>query len=448
MRELVVLSNDRVAIIGAGPAGLSAAERLAELGREVVVFERADGPGGLSRSVVDDAGFTWDVGGHVAFSKLDAFNRFFERHCSDWLEHEREAWTWLLGVWVPYPFQNNIHRLPPDAARECLDGLISAAEQDSPTPRNFGEWMESVFGKGVCRYFMRPDNFKRWATPAELMSADWIAERVSVVDVERVKENVALGRDDVGWGPNSRFRFPLEGGTGAVFDHCAEALGDRIQYGARVVRVSTEERRLYLEDGRCEEYDALINTAPLDAFMRAIGDAPESLRDDAGRLEHNGLHVVGIGLERPLRSTKCWMYFPEDDSPFYRVTNFSNYSPRNVPGGDVERYGSLMCETSYSRHKPVDAATIAEQTIDGLISVGLMTEADRDVIVSTHTIHEPYSYPIPTPERDAILGRVQPWLAEHNIQSVGRFGAWLYEAGNMDHSVVAGIMAAERVLRW
>ena len=108
------LSNERVVIVGAGPCGIACARELQRLGHhDFVVLERADGPGGLAASVVDQAGFTWDRGGHVVFSHYGEFDRLLEEVMGDdVLRHERSSYVHLGGDWVPYPVQNNLHRMP------------------------------------------------------------------------------------------------------------------------------------------------------------------------------------------------------------------------------------------------------------------------------------------------------------------------------------------------
>ena len=140
------------------------------------------------------------------------------------------------------------------------------------------------------------------------------------------------------------------------------------------------------------------------------------------------------------------MYFPEDNSPFYRVTNFHNYSPYNVPDGDTARFFSLMCETTYSPYKPEDKDTIIESTVQGLINSGMIGEADRERIASTWLIDIPYSYPVPALGRDRALGIIQPYLESRGVYSRGRFGAWKYEVGNMDHSFMQGVEVVDRIL--
>jgi UDP-galactopyranose mutase len=107
----------------------------------------------------------------------------------------------------------------------------------------------------------------------------------------------------------------------------------------------------------------------------------------------------------------------------------------------------LLAETSWSRYKLADAETIVDDVIDGLVRVGFMTEADRNLVVTRWLRSPSLSYPVPTLGRDAALGTIQPWLAARDIASRGRFGAWLYEIGNIDHSFMQGVEWVDHVLR-
>src|SRR6185503_13747639 len=170
----------KVVILGAGPTGLSAAWRLQEHGhKDWLLLESSDRPGGLSMSVRDDAGFTWDLGGHVLFSHWKYFDHLLEQALGDqWVEHQREAWVWMRERWIPYPFQNNIWRLPDEDLIPCLKGLVETrgAAAGNP-PGNFAEWLQRSFGEGLCKTFMYPYNFKVWAYPPAQLDTGWMGER-------------------------------------------------------------------------------------------------------------------------------------------------------------------------------------------------------------------------------------------------------------------------------
>ena len=116
----------RVAIIGAGPTALGAAYRLKELGQNnFVVYEASGVGGGLASSRTDERGFTWDIGGHVLFSHYPYFDQLMDRiiPAEDWLHHQRESWIRVRNRFIPYPFQCNLHRLPEEDMRRCLDAV-------------------------------------------------------------------------------------------------------------------------------------------------------------------------------------------------------------------------------------------------------------------------------------------------------------------------------------
>lgn len=437
----------KIVILGAGPTGLGAAHYLNKIGQsDWHLFERAPHVGGLSSSFIDDNGFTWDVGGHVLFSHYDCFDEAVEEALGEeYYNHLRESWIRILNTWVPYPFQNNIRHLPSVALEFCLEGLRVFRANPSMA-RNFRDWMDAIFGKGIVKYFMEPYNRKVWGVPLETMGKEWLGERVSVVDLARIEKNIAEQRDDVNWGPNNRFKFPRFGGTGAIFEGIARPFRDRISFVHELAAVDLEAKEVSFSNGRKELYDVLINTTPLDRFIQKCNPLPDAVRGAAKDLVHNSGLIVGLGFAGGRTDSKCWMYFPESNSPFYRVTNFFNYSPYNVPNGDVGSYFSLMCETTYSPHKPVDKDRIVEDTIQGLINSGMISEEERGRIVSRYLIDVPYSYPVPTLGRDRALAVIQPWLESNGVYSRGRFGAWKYEVGNMDHSFMQGVEVAERIL--
>lgn len=437
----------KILLLGTGPCGLGAAHHLHQQNQnDWQIFERNSQVGGLSTSFVDSAGFTWDIGGHVLFSHYPQFDQIYEQAINgQFYQQQRESWVRVQNTWVPYPFQNNVRYLPECARNQCVNGLKNLAGGPESTA-NFKEWMNAVFGEGIVKYFMAPYNFKVWATPPELMSKDWIAERVSVVDLERIEKNIAEERDDVAWGPNNLFKFPKFGGTGAIYEAIAKPFRDKIHFGHELTQLDLKNKCAVFSNGVEVKYDSLISTIPLDQLIEKCLSAPDEVRSAAAKLVHNSAYVVGIGLRQKRTDSKCWMYFPEDNCPFYRVTNFHNYSPYNVPNGDVEQYSALMCETSYSQHKPVSRETIIEETIQGLISTGLMEEGDRERVVSRYLIDVPYAYPVPTVERDAALKVIQPFLGEYQVYSRGRFGAWKYEIGNMDHSFMQGVEIASRLI--
>ena len=277
-----------------------------------------------------------------------------------------------------------------------------------------------------------------------MMSTSWQGDRVPAVDVERILRNQVHDRDDVSWGPNNKFKFPLLG-TGMLYERIAEALPKPVRFHRAAVEIDLAAKRVTYSDGSTENYDKLVTTMPLKELVKIIVDCPPEIVGAVNSLHHTEGFFIGIGVADPCPSSKCWMYFPEDDSPFYRVTYLSNYSPKMTPGPG---HFSLLAEVSKSEYKPENGDDVVERTIEGLVSSKLLTREQADhKIVSRELMHVPYSYPVPTLGRDAALEIVQPWLMARDVYSRGRFGAWRYEIGNTDHSVMMGVELAEHLLR-
>jgi protoporphyrinogen oxidase len=436
-------------IIGAGPTGLGAAWRLQNLGQENWhIVSAGDSAGGLAGSVVDERGFTWDLGGHVIFSHYEQFDRLLDDLLPDqWVEHVREAWVWIRNRFIPYPFQNNIWRLPPEDLIPCLDGLVDLQRNGASNcePDTFFHWIINSFGQGLADVFFLPYNRKVWAYDPSKLSTGWMGERVATVNLSKILHSLVLQKDDLGWGPNALFRFPLRGGTGAIWQALSRKLpAQSIEFGRSVVEISLADRSALLDNGVRLKYDYLISTMPMDLLLQILVDRPD-LSSRSGEFVHSSTHVVGVGIDGEIPqnlATKCWMYFPEPNVPFYRATAFSNYSPFNVPRPGEQ--WSLMCEVSESPCKPVNSDRIVNEVVEGMLSAQLLPR--RESVVSLWHKRLEYGYPTPFVGRDTLLNDIEPELRKLQIWSRGRFGAWKYEVSNQDHSFMQGVEAVDNIL--
>jgi len=443
------MQHSRFLIIGAGPTGLGAAWRLHELNQDDwLVLEAAPEAGGLARSFVDKKGFTWDIGGHVQFSHYDYFDRVMDSLLGPdgWNHHQRESWIWMRDRFIPYPLQNNLHRLPAEDLDKCLQGLLDiAVTPREQAPHSFKDWILSKFGAGIADTFMFPYNFKVWAHEPAIMNATWVGERVAPTDLRKVLRNLVYQTDDLAWGPNNTFRFPKRGGTGAIWKACSARLpSERQAYNCPVTSIDLEKRTLVLSNGSALSYDVLLSTIPLTELIKLSGRADLHPVAERGLLSSSS-NIVGLGIAgqppEALR-TKSWIYFPEANCPFYRVTVFSNYAQANVP--DPGSTWSLMLEVSESRHRNVDQQTLVDSVIDGAVATGLVSDPQQ--ILSRWSYRATYGYPVPGTQRDASLSQLVPEFERYGVYPRGRFGLWKYEVSNQDHSFMQGVELVERVL--
>ncbi|KAH9220019.1 hypothetical protein DL95DRAFT_456932 [Leptodontidium sp. 2 PMI_412] len=467
--------NVDVLVIGAGPTGLGAAKRLNQInGPSWMIIDSNETPGGLASTDVTPEGFLYDVGGHVIFSHYKYFDDCIDEALpneDDWYTHQRISYVRCKELWVPYPFQNNISMLPKEEQVKCVDGLIDAAlaaRTATDKPKDFDEWIVRNIGVGIADLFMRPYNFKVWAVPTTKMQCAWLGERVAAPDVKSVVKNVILNKTAGNWGPNATFRFPARDGTGGIWIAVANTLPkEKTLFGKQgeVSKVNADAHTVTLAGGKTIGYKKLITTMAVDQLVEQMED--KELVSLSKGLFYSSTHVIGVGLRgaRPERiGDKCWLYFPEDDCPFYRATIFSNYSPYNQPEESVKLptqyladgskpkssepqegpYWSIMLEVSESSMKPVDHENLLKETIQGLINTEMIKPEDE--IVSTYHRRFDHGYPTPSLEREGVLKELLPKLQAKDIYSRGRFGSWRYEVGNQDHSFMLGVEAADHIV--
>lgn len=297
------------------------------------------------------------------------------------------------------------------------------------------------------------------------MQCAWLGERVAAPDLQTVTKNIILNKVAGNWGPNATFRFPARGGTGAIWIGVADTLPRRnclFGKNGAVEKIKPDMKTVIMADGSTIRYKKLISTMAVDALCEKMMDP--SLIKLSRELYYSTTHVIGVGIrgERPDRiGDKCWLYFPEDNCPFYRATIFSNYSPQNQPDASVKLptqylasgqkaasddakegpYWSIMLEVSESSMKPVDEANLLKDCIQGLINTSMVRPTDE--IVSTYHRRFDHGYPTPSLEREGVLTKLLPRLEAKGIYSRGRFGSWRYEVGNQDHSFMLGVEAAD-----
>lgn len=447
LKQQLKKATRRILIIGAGPTGLGAAYRLNELGHtNFCVYEKNQYVGGLSASFTDNKGFLWDFAVHVAHSHYHYFDQLMKKLLPNgYYHHQRLSWIREYGRYIPYPFQYNLRHLPHEYTQECVQGLLALAEKPCrDRSGNFHDWILSQFGSGIAKHFMFPFNRKIWATDLRRMGYQWIGDRVPGVNLERVLQHILLNKDDVSWGPNATFMFPKRGGTGAIWSALAKQLpAERLRLGVRLVGLDVKKQIAVFSDGTIENYDEIISSMPLNELLRLCGKTQWTRR--AARLRFTHTHVVGVAPFFPLPKElhdKTWIYCPEDTSIFYRVTPFSKFSPTHVP--IPGKQCSLMCEISVSDKTGMGTKGLIAATLSGLKATGILDPGKRHPHV--FLMSSPYGYPVPTTDRDDILNEILPALKKLRILSRGRFGGWKYEVGNMDHSLMQGVEAAEHLL--
>lgn len=424
-------------IIGGGLAGISAG---LALGPRAHLVESADRLGGLARTDVVD-GFSFDWTGHWLHLRTAKWKAEVERLLpGGLLQVERIARIHSCGTYTPFPYQVNMHGLPPEVVAENLRGFIAAtvgpegAGLRAQEPRTFHDFVLRHLGAGINRHFMEPYNRKLYTVDPGELSAEWGGRFVPRPSLDEVIDG-AVGRVRTGVGYNATFVYPRSGGIEAMARAVASELRCSVSLQARVVRVETEPRRVHLDDGRVLGYRALLNTIPLKAFARLLDPCPPEVRAAADRLRSISVTAVELGVRGPPKVPFHWVYFAEERFPFYRVGSPSQVNPALAPPGHT----SYAVEFSHPGPAPA-ADELIRQSIQGLASAGILDPADV-VLARARTI--PVAYVLVDHACQAARSVIVDHLAACGIELAGRYGNWEYSG--MEDALVSGEAAGERI---
>ncbi len=407
----------KIIIIGAGPCGLGALWQLRNTGYEDVrLYEQSSHAGGVSSTHVDSKGFIWDIGGHVIGSKNDTFLRQIHSLYSHPLAlHSRSAWVRVGPAMVPYPIQ--YHAGEPSRETRSLSPKTS-----------FYHWIILSFGKTLAQSFFLPFNKKLWKYPLTKMSTAWIQKKIPQQPKEYTRRQ---------WGANASFYYPLEGGIGSIWNEIAGTLEPYITYNKRVIAIDAKNHILVFSDRSKVTYDVLLSTIPLPNLANGVKGI---IIPGVSALPYVGVVVVGVGMRGtpPDALKKChWIYIPDSKIPYFRVSVYSNYGAGNAPQGTW----SLLFETTVDPKTTIHKKNIIETTLVQARLQGLIP-GDSEII-STFFHHEPFGYPTPMIGRDRIVSKASTLLEHNDIFSLGRFGSWKYEEGNMDDVWTQGVTWAK-----
>ncbi|MBD3307286.1 NAD(P)-binding protein [candidate division KSB3 bacterium] len=428
----------RIAIVGAGLTGLSAAYHL-QTGYEL--FEKEREPGGLCRTMTRN-GFAFDYTGHLLHLRQDDTKALIHRLLPDaYTLHTRKAAIYCQQRYLNYPFQANIHGLPPEIVKECIIGFVETLHHDAPNqdepPLSFKTWMLQTFGKGIAKYFMAPYNQKLWKTPLDQLSADWVSWSIPKPTLDEFL-NGALGIKNREFGYNPTFLYPKTGGVSCLPNAFIPHLNpDSLHYGTHVVEIDPHQQILRFNDDSTYHYDTLISTMPLKQLVAMLRQAPEAVSHAGNDLRYISVYDVNLGINRPNISDHHWIYFPEPAYRFYRVGFPMNFSPDVAPPG----CSSMYVEVSAHPDESIPEEMLIREIMTGLQRCGLLTAHDE--ILIRDIVRIDCAYVLYDLKRTQALQTIFPYLHRHNIFSIGRYGAWEYNS--MEGAILAGKQIAEKL---
>ena len=423
-------------VLGAGLAGLSAAYHLR--GRQFVLVERERQVGGKARSHRRE-GYTFDVTGHWLHLRDPRMQALVQDLFppGDLVTVERKTNIWSHGALLHYPFQANLHGLPPEVVRDCLVGFLEAQKAEArgevPPPATFEAFARARFGDGIAEQFFVPYNSKLWGAHFEDLPAEWVSRYIPMPDSAQVIGG-AVGVPQHGLGYNVSFQYPRAGGIDHLPRRLAEAVRARedgeVVMPSDVEEIDVEARRLKLSaEADWRPWSRIISTMPLPELVRRIPSAPAQVREAAAALRWVRWRYLDVATRTAPRADYHWVYVPERHYPFFRVGVYSNAVDSMAPAGCGSMYVELEDRSSPPNLSEVAQALVHAQVLDDVSDVAFMQT--RDVEYAYVVFDDAWG-----PSRAAILG----WLESVGIRSCGRYGSWVYNA--MEDSMIQGMEAA------
>jgi len=425
--------SERVLVIGAGLAGLSAAWHL---GPDAVVLEGSPAVGGLCRSYRRD-GYTFDLSGHVLHFRKPEVKRLVSRLLPGKLaRHRRRALIHFRGELVHYPFQAHLHELPKAVRDECLEGFFRATRAKraagNEPPQHFDAWLLHHFGGGIVKHFLGPYNRKMWRVPLRQIDPAWASWAVPVPTPAQIREAARPG-SKLQLGYNPVFQYPREGGIGVLA--AALARGKfRLHLDEKVVAIDLDRRRAETANGRTFDFERLVSTVPLPELLRMTRGLPRAVTAAAERLRSVAICVANVGVARPATHRSHWIYFPEPKYPFYRVGTTTNFAPANAPPG----HHALYVEATLPFGTTAGCHELWPRLRQGLEQAGLLRRGEEPQVVDF--VHIPCAYVLYDRHRARVLPGILRTLEQRGVHAIGRYGAWEYAA--MENALWQGMNVA------
>ena len=440
-----------VAVIGGGPAGLTAAYLLAKEGVQPTVFEMDRLVGGISRTE-EYKGYRFDIGGHRFFTKVPEVEALWHEIMGDGLKwRSRLSRIYYDGKFYPYPIAlwATLKNLGPIESARILGSYARAKVQPLPE-ENLEQWVTNRFGDRLYRTFFKTYTEKVWGIPCTEIRADWAAQRIKGVSVRKAIQKAVTGKSketsliDAFWYPDH--------GPGELWERCTEhveAMDGEVQMETEVTAVRHDGRRVTsveVKDAsgtRSYAPEHVINSMPLATLAHRLDPPPPPEVLAAARgLGYRDFLVVVLILDEADLFPDNWIYVHAPEVQVGRVQNFKNWSPKMVPDAKTTALGmEYFCNEDDPLWQMDDDKLVALASKE-LEAVGLAPAAR---VFDGTVIRQKKAYPVYDGTYQQHLGTLRDYLARfENLQTVGRAGMHRYN--NQDHSMLTAMLAAQNIL--
>jgi protoporphyrinogen oxidase len=447
--------SKRVVIIGAGPAGLTAALELSKHGVQAVVLESDKQVGGIARTV-NYKGYLFDIGGHRFFTKWDEVNQIWQEVLGDkFLVRPRLSRIYYRKKFFLYPLvaRNALLGLGPIESARILASYFRSMLWPTPQEDNLEEWVCNRFGKRLYQIFFKTYTEKVWGVPCTSIRAEWAAQRIRGLSLMTAIRNALLpGKKPKVKTLIDRFQYP-ERGPGQMWETITELLakaGYPVLTERPVVHICHSQGKVTQLATRGphgeESFEGthFISSMPIRELINALDpQPPETIRQAANKLRYRDFLIVSLIIDRKDVVPDNWIYVHEPKVKVGRIQNFKNWSPAMVPDPNTTCLGLEYFVFENDEMWSSTDAELLRLARNEIVQLGLVRpEEIRDGTV----VRVQKAYPMYDPGWTEQVEQIRKYLESNlsNLQLVGRNG--MHKYNNQDHSMMTALCAARNIL--
>ncbi|MEO1184111.1 MAG: NAD(P)/FAD-dependent oxidoreductase [Cyanobacteria bacterium J06636_27] len=446
------MKNNQVVVIGAGPAGLTAAYHLVKNGIKPIVLEQSDKVGGISRTE-KYKGYHFDIGGHRFFTKVqEVQDLWYEVLEDDFIKTPRMSRIYYQGKFFQYPLSafDTLQKLGISESFMIIWSYLQAKRQPLPVEENLEQWVTNRFGERLYKTFFKTYTEKVWGIPCNQIQAEWAAQRIKGLSVKTAVLNALIGKNDTKT-LIKEFDYPRLG-PGMMWERFTEkieAAGGEVHMNTKVLGMEREGQRITKviaeRDGNLIQFEAdnFISSMPLNKLVQKMDPAlPSHVLEAANGLKYRDFLIVSLIVDAPDLFPDNWIYIHSPEVKVGRIQNFKNWSAQMVPDSSKTclgmEYFSNIGDSLWSKtdEELIELATKELETL------GL---AQGAVVEDGVVIRQPKAYPVYDRDYRQHLDVIQDYLQNfENLQTTGRNGMHRYN--NQDHSMLTALLAAKNLL--
>ncbi len=445
-----------VVIIGAGPAGLTAAYQLTKFGITSTILESDSIVGGISRTVERD-GWRFDIGGHRFFTKVREVEELWHEILpdEDFMLRPRMSRIYYEGKYYDYPLKasNALRNLGIREAFLCVMSYVWVRIRPPKDQNTLEGWIAARFGWRLYRHFFKTYNEKLWGVPVTKLPADFAAQRIKNLSLFNAVMNALLPKRNQKNITSliEEFQYPKYG-PGMMWERCrdlVEARGCKVLMNTTVVGIRHENGKAVAviaesSDGARTEYPCthVVSSMPISQLLMAM-DPPASAtaRQAAQDLRYRDFLTVALVVPEKYSFPDNWIYVHSKEVQVGRIQNFGSWSPYLV------KEGRTCLGLEYFVFEGDDTWTKPDEELveQAKRELGVLGLVDPDKVEAGYVVRQPKAYPFYDQHYKDNVARIVEWLDDcaPNVHPVGRNGMHRYN--NQDHSMYTAMLTAENI---